>query len=117
MFHVILSFLGENVPSNINLLLQVFRPYYLIYNARSLRAVIKSVLRSIPRIVVLLWVIAFTLCTFGLFGYELFYNIEQSNFNTFEESMLSLMILLTTANYPDVMMPAYHSSRSCYTMT
>eukprot|EP01084_Bolivina_argentea_P061116 111708_1 len=109
--HVIFSFMGDNIPQKINLALQVVRPYYLIYNARSLRSVIRGVVRSIPRIMVLIWVIAFTLCCFGLIGYELFYNINNSHFNTFEDSMLSLMILLTTANYPDVMMPAYHASQ------
>ena len=96
MAHVCLSFAGDNVPPRVNLLLSAFRPYYLIYNARSLRDVVKGVMRSVPRIMMLVSVIAFTVCCFGLVGYELFWDINESNFNPFEDSMPSLMLILTT---------------------
>eukprot|EP01083_Nonionella_stella_P014243 40062_1 len=89
------------------ILLQCFRPYYLINNARSLRTVVKAVLRSLPKIFDFVWIIATVVVIFGIVGYELFHEINPTFFGSKQQALFSLFVTLTTANFPDVMMEGY----------
>ena len=93
------------------LLFQCFRPYYLVYSARSLRSVVKAVLRSMPKIFDFVWIIAIVVFIFGIIGYELFHEINPIYFGSKETALFSLMVTLTTANFPDVMMAGYAYSQ------
>ena len=93
------------------LALTSLRPYYLIFGARQLRSVIKSILRSVPKILHVVIIIAFVVCVFGVGGYELFNECSKTYFNDIERSLLTLIVLLTTANFPDCMMEAYNASQ------
>ena len=104
---LILVALAISDLQSIILLLQCFRPYYLVYSARSLRSVVKAVLRSMPKIFDFVWIIAIVVFIFGIIGYELFHDINPKFFGTKETALFSLMVTLTTANFPDVMMAGY----------
>ena len=51
---------------------------------------------------------------FTFIGYWLFHSYapQEHYFDTFDNAFISLFILMTTANYPDVMLPYYRSSFS-----
>jgi Ion transport protein len=63
-----------------------------------------------------MFVILATFVYIGFFGIIAYYNFKISleGFNYFpsvHESFYQMLILLTTANFPDVMLPAYYESR------
>ncbi len=105
--HLIFVALARPELQAIILFLQCFRPYYLVYSARSLRSVVKAVLRSMPKIFDFVWIIAIVVFIFGIIGYELFHDINPTYFGSKETALFSLMVTLTTANFPDVMMAGY----------
>ncbi|CAB1319898.1 unnamed protein product [Coregonus sp. 'balchen'] len=63
----------------------------------------------------ILLLLLFFMVIFAILGFCLFSpNTSDPYFNTLENSIVSLFVLLTTANFPDVMMPAYSRNRwSC----
>uniref|UniRef100_T1IK76 Ion transport domain-containing protein n=1 Tax=Strigamia maritima TaxID=126957 RepID=T1IK76_STRMM len=60
----------------------------------------------------MLALLMFFVLLFAVVGFYLFSpNKEDPYFRTLQSSFISLFVLLTTANFPDVMMPAYAHSR------
>ena len=89
------------------------RPFYLIVQTRLLREywnryilVIKD---SMPMV---LFILAYMLY-FSWMGQRLFSgSIEGTeNFGSFGKSFFSMLVCMTTSNFPDVMLPAYNMSR------
>ena len=83
----------------LSFLIRATRPYFMLWRGRGLKHIYKSVLRSLPKMMYLVWIIGLVVTSFGLVGYALFNKISHTYFNTLEESLMSLLILLTTANY------------------
>ncbi|XP_028167785.1 two pore calcium channel protein 1-like, partial [Ostrinia furnacalis] len=54
----------------------------------------------------------FFVATYSLLGYYLFSeHVDNGHFKTISDSFVSMFVLLTTANFPDVMMPSYAKSK------
>ncbi|XP_063396225.1 two pore channel protein 1-like isoform X1 [Mytilus trossulus] len=90
------------------------RPLFLIdtYYCRGVRRTFRQILQSMPPIIDMLLLLLFFMLIFSILGFYLFSGIHgDAYFATLQDSFISLFVLLTTANYPDVMMPAYASSR------
>ena len=70
-------------------------------------------IQSMPPIIDMLILLFFFIFASALFAFYLFSsNLKDPYFQTFTKSFVSLFVLLTTANFPDVMMPSYYRSRS-----
>ncbi|MDP2435381.1 MAG: ion transporter, partial [archaeon] len=85
------------------------RVYFLLEKSRRLRAMVQNVGKTFVSIFSLLCFIGVVVICWAFLGYYLFYNTDEgaAYFRTFGQSFVSLFILVTTANFPDVMMPAY----------
>lgn len=92
------------------------RPIFLIDNhfLGGVRRFIRQILQSLPPILDMLVLVFFVMLIYSVFGFYLFGKQDIDNFSTLSKSFVSLFILLTTANNPDVMMKSYNWSRwSC----
>ena len=68
---------------------------------------------QLPKISIILAQLAVLIFFYGWFGVVLFYGTEQGkrDFPNLMEGCWTLWICVTTANYPDVMMPSYNHNR------
>jgi len=87
---------------------------YINFNeGRELRRVFRNVKKTIPDIfnVYALYLISMLMFSFLAWRMlkikKLFYSNNLPYFNNFEDSFTDLYVLVTTANFPDVMMPIY----------
>ncbi|XP_020622394.1 two pore calcium channel protein 1-like [Orbicella faveolata] len=93
---------------------RALRPLFLIdsHYCFGVRRVLRQILLSLPPILDMLFLLLFIMVIFAMLGFYLFSDNEKDEFfNSFWRSFISLFVLLTTANYPDVMMPSYQRSR------
>ncbi|ROI27704.1 Two pore calcium channel protein 1 [Anabarilius grahami] len=76
---------------------------------------LRQIFQSLPPFIDILLLLLFFMVIFAILGFCLFSaNPSDPYFSTLENSIVSLFVLLTTANFPDVMMPAYSKNRwSC----
>lgn len=91
----------------------LIRPLILITMSHRLRAGFSSLLRALPRFADGLLTLAILITVYAVLGLLLFVGTAEAEeyFKSFEDGCLSLIILLTTANFPDVMMPIYSQIR------
>jgi hypothetical protein len=100
------------------------RPWFLIYAYQPLRLVVRDLRRTLPDVVEVLAFLFGVLSFFAVVFFVLFNRIAAEvrvanstadltaiSFDTFPHSVVSTYVLLTTANFPDVMMPAYNRNR------
>ncbi|XP_049818861.1 two pore calcium channel protein 1-like isoform X2 [Aethina tumida] len=90
------------------------RPIFLVDTRAcgSVRRYLRQILQSLPPILDMLILILFIVCCYALLGYFLFGNNPKNlYFQTLGDSFVSMFVLLTTANFPDVMMPSYAKSK------
>ena len=119
--------------------LRIFRPtrlvrcYFLIERSGRVRRVLKSLLRAAPVIGNVLFLLLIHVLTFGFLGWMLFAHLEREDpsglgcrsadertvldgtekcyFQDLNAAFINLFILLTNANFPDIMMPSYRTNR------
>ncbi|EPQ01939.1 Two pore calcium channel protein 1 [Myotis brandtii] len=69
---------------------------------------LRQIFQSLPPFMDILLLLLFFMIIFAILGFYLFSpNPSDPYFSTLESSIVSLFVLLTTANFPDVMMPSY----------
>ncbi|XP_065205585.1 two pore calcium channel protein 1-like [Planococcus citri] len=91
---------------------RALRPIFLVdtHHLGGVRRFIRQILQSLPPIIDMLMLILFFVALFSILGFFLFCT-NNHNFATLYDSFVSMFVLLTTANFPDVMMPSYAESR------
>lgn len=93
---------------------RALRPIFIVDTnvCGNVRRFIRQILQSLPPILDMLGLLMFFMCTYALLGYFLF-SQHHTNlyFKTLTDSFVSMFVLLTTANFPDVMMPSYALSK------
>ncbi|XP_071259121.1 two pore channel protein 1-like isoform X3 [Salvelinus alpinus] len=96
---------------------RALRPIFLVdcRYCGAVRRNLRQIFQSLPPFIDILLLLLFFMVIFAILGFCLFSpNTSDPHFNTLENSIVSLFVLLTTANFPDVMMPAYSRNRwSC----
>lgn len=119
---------------------RILRPYFIVQNSSLMKKIVNCLRMSLPEVISVLIMLAMHLYIFTLFGMLLFptpeaipghhnrtmYRSDDNNvtaspivetaegneyFKSLLDSFMSLLVLLTTANNPDVTMPAYSRNR------
>uniref|UniRef100_A0A8C7CJ05 Two pore segment channel 1 n=1 Tax=Oncorhynchus kisutch TaxID=8019 RepID=A0A8C7CJ05_ONCKI len=95
---------------------RALRPIFLVdcRYCGAVRRNLRQIFQSLPPFIDILLLLLFFMVIFGTVSYCFVWLFSSQYFNTLENSIVSLFVLLTTANFPDVMMPAYSRNRwSC----
>ncbi|XP_046897753.1 two pore channel protein 2 [Hypomesus transpacificus] len=98
---------------------RLIRPFFLLQNSSLMKKTLKCIKRTLPEIASVILLLALHLCLFTMIGMLLFAKREdpkengewEAYFKDLPTSLSSLLVLLTTANNPDVMIPAYSLNR------
>eukprot|EP00041_Stephanoeca_diplocostata_P023758 m.590198 g.590198 ORF g.590198 m.590198 type:complete len:927 (-) comp22376_c0_seq10:1032-3812(-) len=91
-------------------ILRIFRPAYLLSceKAAEIRRVVRSIFRVLYEVFELVAFLFFYVGVWGITGTFLFApNKEDSFFANLGDAYTQLFVLITTCNYPSVMLPAY----------
>lgn len=91
---------------------RALRPIFLIDNhyCHGIRRAIRQIFQSLPPILDMFTLALFFMFVFSIFGFYLFAT-NNTYFSDMPATVGNLLILATTANLPDVMMPSYAVSR------
>ena len=126
-------FCGIDGQANIAATLRLrryFRPIFLIIRTRTMKkffkAIIKTVL-AISTMLIMLLIILFLFSMFGLLVFHHVINLQQSGnttvapssneidyFATFSDTLINLLVFLTTSNSPDIMTAPYTQNRFAF---
>ncbi|XP_043437868.1 two pore calcium channel protein 2 isoform X2 [Prionailurus bengalensis] len=99
---------------------RLFRPFFLMQNSSMMKKTLKCIRSSLPEMASVVLLLALHLCVFTMLGMLLFTGEKDDGqdqerltyFRNLPEALTSLLVLLTTANNPDVMTPAYSKNRA-----
>ncbi|XP_033207244.1 two pore calcium channel protein 1-like isoform X2 [Belonocnema kinseyi] len=91
---------------------RALRPIFLVDTkyCGGVRRFIRQILFTLPPILDMLGLLLFFITTYMVLGYYMF-NEMNTHFATLQDSFVSLFVLLTTANFPDVMMQSYSKNK------
>ncbi|XP_078484181.1 two pore calcium channel protein 1-like [Ciona intestinalis] len=97
---------------------RVVRPLFMINmnESRQVRRAFRNIRNTVPEIINVLILFFFSIALFTLLAFKLFqlrdlyYRGGEPYFRNYWDSFFDLYVLVTTANSPDVMMPAYDDS-------
>ncbi|XP_053781364.1 two pore channel protein 2 isoform X2 [Desmodus rotundus] len=99
---------------------RLLRPFFLLQNSSMMKKTLKCIRWSLPEMASVVLLLTLHLCVFAMFGMLLFTGDKDDGqdrerltyFRNLPEALTSLLVLLTTANNPDVMVPAYSKNRA-----
>ncbi|XP_022362454.1 two pore calcium channel protein 2 isoform X2 [Enhydra lutris kenyoni] len=99
---------------------RLLRPFFLMQNSSMMKKTLKCIRSSLPEMASVLLLLALHLYIFTMSGMLLFTGEKGDGqdrerliyFRNLPEALTSLLVLLTTANNPDVMIPAYSKNRA-----
>lgn len=99
---------------------RLLRPFFLLQNSSMMKKTLKCIRWSLSEMASVGLLLAVHLCLFTMFGMLLFTGEKDDGpdrerltyFRNLPEALTSLLVLLTTANNPDVMIPAYSKNRA-----
>ncbi|XP_058518685.1 two pore channel protein 2 isoform X1 [Ochotona princeps] len=99
---------------------RLLRPFFLLQNSSMMKKTLKCLRCSLPDMASVGLLLAIHLGIFTMFGMLLFAGEKDEGqdrerltyFRNLPEALTSLLVLLTTANNPDVMIPAYSRNRA-----
>ncbi|XP_058160999.1 two pore channel protein 2 isoform X2 [Dasypus novemcinctus] len=98
---------------------RLLRPFFLLQNSSMMKKTLKCVRWTLPEMASVVLLLSLHLCLFTMFGMLLFTGEKDGTdkerliyFRNLPEALSSLLVLLTTANNPDVMIPAYSKHRA-----
>jgi len=88
---------------------RIARSFILLEKSRTVRSIVVNILKTIPKILPVGILFVFLILLYGLWGTVMFSQTVAGydEFSSLMESFVSLFILTTTENFPDVMLPAY----------
>uniref|UniRef100_A0A8C3Q4T9 Ion transport domain-containing protein n=1 Tax=Geospiza parvula TaxID=87175 RepID=A0A8C3Q4T9_GEOPR len=93
---------------------RILRPFFLLQNSSMMKKTLKSINSTLPEMA--RWVIAQKTSFHRMAGSREIDNQQDKEwvvyFRNLPDSLTSLLVLLTTANNPDVMIPAYSKNRA-----
>ena len=88
----------------------IIRPFIYIFMIRRLRMNWTSILKVMWKTKKVYFVLFLNMISFSIIGY-IFFKKEKGFFESFSESVLQLYILLSTCNFPDIMLEAMEFSK------
>eukprot|EP00934_Nitzschia_sp_Nitz4_P005854 Nitzschia sp. Nitz4//scaffold205_size38804//23986//26605//NITZ4_007646-RA/size38804-processed-gene-0.7-mRNA-1//1//CDS//3329541519//5844//frame0 len=90
-----------------------FRLMLLGAHLKAFQKELWSFFRMLPQVATILSILAIIIIFYGWFGAVIFYESKQGirDFANLFEGCWTMWICVTTANYPDVMMPSYNNNR------
>ena len=97
-----------------SLVLPLLRPMIFVVLSRRVRNAFVSLLRVVPAFADCVLLLTLLVGFFSMLGLLLFDGTAEgeAQFSDLPTGALSLLVLLTTANFPDVMLPAYRAHRA-----
>ncbi|CBY33072.1 unnamed protein product [Oikopleura dioica] len=114
-----------HVPAYTYRLRRLLRPFIFIQSSSMMKKLLKSVILTVPEILGVLLLLGFHLYFFTMIGMLILppspndplsddeWLSNPTGFEALDTAIISLLVLLTTANNPDVMMPSYKQNRFC----
>ncbi|XP_059372836.1 two pore channel protein 2 [Carassius carassius] len=98
---------------------RLIRPFFLLQNSSLMKKTLKCIKRTLPEIASVILLLALHICLFTMIGMLIFSKSDdpkknaewETYFKNMPKALSSLLVLLTTANNPDVMIPAYSLNR------
>ena len=93
---------------------QLMRPVFIMIQFRILLDLLKRVILVISDILPMILLLALVVLSFALLTFRLYRGTMQGQswFLTFEDSWYNMLVLMTTCNFPDIMLYAYDETRA-----